>query len=76
VLGREEGPLQQQQPGQGEVQGDIVAATVAAMQAANGGNNIGPKKMDYHLKPKILVKEFTTSELRTWCNGMIFFWAA
>jgi hypothetical protein len=53
VLGREEGPLQQQQPGQGGVQGNIVAATVAAMQAANGGNHIGPKKIDYHLKPKI-----------------------
>jgi hypothetical protein len=75
VLGEKEGPLQrQQQPGQ--VQGDIVAATVAAMQAANGGNYVGPKKIDYHLKPKILGKEFTTSELRTWCSGMIFFWAA
>jgi hypothetical protein len=47
----------------------------AAMQAANSGN-AGPKKIDYHLKPKILGKEFTTSELRTWCSGMIFFWAA
>jgi hypothetical protein len=46
------------------------------MQAANGGNNIGPKKINYHLKPKILGKEFTTSEQRTWCDGMIFFWAA
>jgi hypothetical protein len=41
---------QQQQP----VQGDIVAATVAAMHAANG--QAGPKKIDYHLKPKILGK--------------------
>jgi hypothetical protein len=75
VLSKEKGPrqLQQQQP-PGQVQGDIVAATVAAMQAANG--NQGPKKIDYHLKPKILGKEFTTSELRTWCDGMIFFWAA
>jgi hypothetical protein len=73
VLSKEEGPRkQQQQPGQ--VQGDIVAATVAAMQAANGYQ--GPKKIDYHLKPKILGKEFTTSELRTWCGGMVFFWAA
>jgi hypothetical protein len=45
------------------------------MQAANGGA-AGPKKIDYHLKPKILGKEFTTSELRTWCSGMVFFWAA
>jgi hypothetical protein len=45
------------------------------MNAANGGN-AGPKKIDYHLKPKILEKEFTTSELRTWCSGMVFFWAA
>jgi hypothetical protein len=75
MLEEEDGPLQrQQQPGQ--VQGDIVAATVAAMHAANGGNHAGPKKIDYHLKPKILGKEFTTSELRTWCSGMIFFWAA
>jgi hypothetical protein len=44
------------------------------MQAANGGAT-GPKKIDYHLKPKILGKEFTTSEMRTWCSGMIF-WAA
>jgi hypothetical protein len=66
VLDREEGPLQQrQQPVQGGVQGNIVAATVAAMQAANSGNLIKPKKIDYHLKPKILGKEFTTSELRT-----------
>jgi hypothetical protein len=42
------------------------------MQAANGGNQ-GPKKKDYHLKPKILGREFTTSELRTWCDGMVFF---
>jgi hypothetical protein len=28
-------------------------ATVAAMNAANGGN-AGPKKINYHLKPKIL----------------------
>jgi hypothetical protein len=75
VLGEVDGPPQrQQQPRQ--VQGDIVAATVAAMQAANGGNNAGPKKIDYHLKPKVLGKEYTTSELRTWCSGMIFFWAA
>jgi hypothetical protein len=65
VLGREEGPLQRQQAGQGGFQGNIVAVTVAAMQAANGGNHIGPKKIDNHLKPKILGKEFTTSELRT-----------
>jgi hypothetical protein len=75
VIGKEEGPLQQQQQ-PGKVQGNIIAATVAAMQAENGGNHIGPKKIDYHLKPKILGKEFTTSELRTWCNGMVFFWAA
>jgi hypothetical protein len=75
VLGKEEGLLQQQQQ-PGQVQGDIVAAAVAAMQATNGGNHVGPKKIDYHLKPKILGKEFTTSELRTWCSGMIFFWAA
>jgi hypothetical protein len=73
VLGEVDGPQQQQQPGQ--IQGNIVAATVAAMQAANGGA-AGPKKIDYHLKPKILGKEFTTSELRTWCIGMVFFWAA
>jgi hypothetical protein len=48
---------------------------VAAMNAANGGN-AGPKKIDYHLKPKILGKDFTTSELRTWFSGMVFFWAA
>jgi hypothetical protein len=75
VLGEVDGPPQrQQQPGQ--VQGDILAARVAAMQAANSGNKDGPKKIYYHLKPKILGKEFTTSELRTWCSGMIFFWAA
>jgi hypothetical protein len=45
------------------------------MNAANGGN-AGQKKIDYHLKPKILGKDFTTSELRTWCSGMAFFWAA
>jgi hypothetical protein len=45
------------------------------MQAANGGN-AGPKKIDYHLKRKILGKEFTTSELRTWCSSIVFFWAA
>jgi hypothetical protein len=45
------------------------------MQAANGGA-AGPKKIDYQLKPKILGKVFTTSELRTWCSGMVFFWAA
>jgi hypothetical protein len=75
VLGEVDGPQHggQQQPGQ--IQGDIVAATVAAMQAANSGN-AGPKKIDYHLKPKIPGKEFTTSELRTWCSGMVFFWAA
>jgi hypothetical protein len=71
VLGKVDGPQRQQQPG--HVQGNIVAATVAAMLAANGGNNAGPKKI---LKPKILGKEFTTSELRTWCSGMIFFLAA
>jgi hypothetical protein len=74
VLGEVDGPQRQQQPGQ--VKGNIVAATVAAMQAANGGNNASPKKIDYHPKPKILGKEFTASELRTWCSGMIFFWAA
>jgi hypothetical protein len=76
VLGAVDGPQQrvhQQQPGQ--IQGDIVAATVAAMNAANGGN-AGQKKIDYHLKPKILGKDFTTSELSTWCSGMAFFWAA
>jgi hypothetical protein len=58
VLSNVEG-LQQQQQQQPpmQVQGDIVAATVAAMQAANGQQ--GPKKIDYHLKPKILGKEFT-----------------
>jgi hypothetical protein len=56
------------------VQGDIVAATVGAMQAANG--QAEPKKIDYHLKPKILGNEFTTSELRIWCNRMTFFWDA
>jgi hypothetical protein len=45
------------------------------MNAVNGGN-AGQKKIDYHLKPKILGKDFTTSELRTWCSGMAFFWAA
>jgi hypothetical protein len=35
-----------------------------------------PKKIDYHIKPKILGKEFTTSELRTWYDKMTFFWAA
>jgi hypothetical protein len=44
------------------------------MQATNG--NQGSKKIDYHLKPKILGKQFTTSELRTWCDGMVIFWAA
>jgi hypothetical protein len=44
------------------------------MQAANG--QAGPKKIDYHLKPKILGKEFTTSDLRIWCNRMTFFWDA
>jgi hypothetical protein len=76
VLGEVDGPQHgghQQQPGQ--IQGDIIAATVAAMNAANGGN-AGPKKIDYHLKPKILGKDFTTSEPRTWCSGMVFFWAA
>jgi hypothetical protein len=48
VLGEVDGPQQQQQPGQ--IQGDIIAVTVAAMQAANGGA-AGPKKIDYHLKP-------------------------
>jgi hypothetical protein len=64
---------QQQQPPM-QVQGDIVAATVAAMQAANGQQ--GPKKIDYYLKPKILGKDFTTSDLRTWCDKITFFWAA
>jgi hypothetical protein len=75
VLGEVDGPQQggRQQPGQ--IQGNIVAATVAAMNAANG-SNAGPKKIDYHLKPKILGNDFTTSELRTWCSGMVFFWAA
>jgi hypothetical protein len=45
------------------------------MNAANGGNAV-QKKINYHLKPKILGKDFTTSELRTWCSGMAFFWAA
>jgi hypothetical protein len=66
ALGEVDGPQHQQQPGQ---------IQVAAMQAANGGN-AGPKKIDYHLKPKILGKEFTNSELRIWCSGMVFFWAA
>jgi hypothetical protein len=76
VLGEIDGPQHgghQQQPGQ--IQGDIVAGTVAAMNAANGGNT-GPKKIDYHLKPKILGKDFTNTELRTWCSGRVFFWAA
>jgi hypothetical protein len=76
VLEEVDGPQHsghQQQPEQ--IQGDIFAATVAAMKAANGGN-AGPKKIDYHLKPKILGKDFTTSEMRTWCSGMVFFWAA
>jgi hypothetical protein len=76
VLGEVDGPqhrAHQQQPGQ--IQGDIVKATVAARNAANGGN-AGPKKIDYHLKPKILGKDFTTSELRTWCSSMAFFWTA
>jgi hypothetical protein len=49
VLGEVDGPQharQQQQPG--NVQDDIVAATVAARNAANGGN-AGQKKIDYHL---------------------------
>jgi hypothetical protein len=73
VLGEVDGPQHRahhHQPGQ--IQGNIVTATVAAMNAANGGN-AGPKKIDYHLKPKILGKDFTTSELRTWCSGMVFF---
>jgi hypothetical protein len=74
VLGEADGPQhRQQQPG--PVAGNIFAATVAAMNAANS-SNAGPKKIDYHLKPKILGKDFTTSELRTWCSGMVFFWAA
>jgi hypothetical protein len=75
VLGEVDGAQQggQQQPGQ--IQGDIVAVTVAEMNAANGSNT-DPKKDDYHHKPKILGKDFTTSELRTWCSGMVFFWAA
>jgi hypothetical protein len=65
VLGEVDGPQHgghQQQPGQ--IQGNIVASMVAVMNAANGGN-ASPKKIDYHLKPKILGKDFTTSELRT-----------
>jgi hypothetical protein len=75
ILGHVEGQhVRQQQQQQPLAQGDIVAATVAAMQAANG--QAGPKKIDYHLKPKMLGKEFTTSELRIWCNQMTFFWDA
>jgi hypothetical protein len=74
VLSKVEGQHQQQQQLPAQVQGNIVSATVAAMQAANGQQ--GPKKIDYHLKPKILGKEFTTPELRTWCDKMTFFWAA
>jgi hypothetical protein len=59
VLSIVEGLQQQQQQPPAQVQGDIIAATVAAMQAANGQQ--GPKTIDYHLKPKILGKE-----LRTW----------
>jgi hypothetical protein len=74
VIGKADGPQhQQQQPGQ--IQGNIIAATVAAMNTAKGGNS-GLKTIIYHLKPKILGKDFTTSELRTWCGGMVFFWAA
>jgi hypothetical protein len=80
VLGEVDGPQrprhQQPQQQQGNVQDDIVAATVAAMNAANGVGNNGQKKIDFHLKPKILGKDFTTSELRTWCSGMTFFWSA
>jgi hypothetical protein len=66
VLGHVEGQhVRQQQQQQPLAQGDIVAATVAAMQAANG--QAGPKKIDYHLKPKML---------RIWCNWMTFFWDA
>jgi hypothetical protein len=54
VLGEADGPQHQQQQS-GQIQGDIVAATVAAMNAANGGN-ASPKKIDYHQKPKILGK--------------------
>jgi hypothetical protein len=77
ILGEVDGPQvpQQQQQQQANMQGDIVQATVAAMTAANGNQN-GQKKIDYHLKPKILGNGFTTSELRTWCSGMAFFWAA
>jgi hypothetical protein len=64
VLGKVDGPQiprqQQPQQQQGNVQDDIVTATVAAMNTANGGNN-GQKKIDYHLKPKILGKDFSTS---------------
>jgi hypothetical protein len=69
-----EGQQQQQQQQQQPVQGNIIEATVTAMQAANG--QAGPKKIDYHLNPKMLGKEFTTSELRIWCNRMTFFWDA
>jgi hypothetical protein len=52
VLGEVDGPQQRgNQPQPRQIQGDIVTATVAAMNAANG--NAGPKKIDYHLKPKI-----------------------
>jgi hypothetical protein len=53
-------------------QADIVAATLAAMQAANG--QAGPKKIDYNLKLKILGKEFITSELRILSKQMRYFW--
>jgi hypothetical protein len=75
VLGHVEGQqVQQQQQQQPLAQADIVAATMAAMQAAN--SQAGPKKIDYNLKPKILGKEFTTSELRIWSNQMTYFWDA
>jgi hypothetical protein len=74
ILGQMEGQQQQQQQQQQPVQGNIIEATVTAMQAANG--QAGPKKIDYHLNPKMLGKEFTTSELRIWCNRMTFFWDA
>jgi hypothetical protein len=62
--------VQQQQ--QLLAQADIVAATLAAMQAANG--QAGPKKIDYNLKLKILGKEFITSELRILSKQMRYFW--
>jgi hypothetical protein len=76
VLGHVEGQQEQQQQQQLPLaQGAIVAATtVVAMQIANG--QAGPKKIDYNLKPKILGKEYTTSELRIWSTQMTYFWDA